>query len=183
MKSFTTSVLLFCFLLVFSRTNASGINFSNETSSPKYGKLLEFFKSYDRTVLKSNDEEEVSAYLILKNKEILSYLQENYPQFGSLEDVDVNDPSVQIFGFYYAVMEANNFEPYEMNENSRVQIPQWLTCAIEVIGAGSGIYNLINGSAFASYASAWAIVKKLVLRYVGWLGVAYTLYEISETCF
>lgn len=184
MKVSILSFLLFSCLFAFSNTSSTPSSLESVSKNSKtYNSLLEFFNSYDTTLLKSGDESVIVDYLKEKNIQIISYLQQNYRQFGSLENIDPESPDVQIFGYYYAIMEANNFQPYDVSEAGRMAIPGWLACAVDVIGAGSGIYELISGAAFESYGAAWALIKRLVKRYVGWLGVAYTLYEIATDCF
>lgn len=187
---FNSSLLIFAVLLttsVFAYGNISGNNTNfakpsnsfSVTNKCNESKLIDIYKSVDGKILNSGDEKMVRAYLIDINKKVATYLQTNYPQLGPTDVFNVEDVDFAVFGLVYALAEYGGH--MESSTVSR-EIPAWLQCVGGVLGV-TAIYELVSGAATATYASTWSVVKKLVKRYVGWLGVGLALWEIATECF
>lgn len=149
-------------------------------------KLIDLVIEGEPAVLKSNDEIRVSTFLKAKNEKIIQYLSSRYPQYG-MPVVDAADPATVWFGLICAMYEANSFKPLSDLKLKSVlssQIPGWLNCSLNVLGASYGVTQLVNSLGTFSYSSVWTVVKFVVKKYVvGWLGTAVALYQIANECF
>lgn len=188
--------LIYSVLLIFAgfftqslSTKAIGLNnkfnililskpFSISTVSNEQ-KLIDIYKKLDGNILKSKDEKMVRAYLIEINKKVAEYLRTHYLHLGSTDFFDVEDVDFAIFGLVYGLAEYGG---YMESTTLSKEIPAWLQCVGGILGI-TAIYELVRDAATATYANVWSIVKKLVKRYVGWIGVGIALWEISTECF
>lgn len=143
-------------------------------------KLFDLYKNLDESILKSGDENAVKTYLVAKNKQILSYLEINYPQLGSLQGIDINHEDFIVFGLVYALAEYGGY--LQSTVAKPAPIPSWIQCVGGVLGV-TAIYELITGAGAASYTTTWSVIRKLAKRYAGWLGVGLALWEIATECF
>ncbi len=184
-KTFLSVFLMVAFLVSYSRPLIQPSNVSNN-GNPVLPianvKLFDLFKSMDQEILKSNDESKVQGYLIKKNSEIRTYLAQTYPKRDA-ESLDINDPDFTGIALLFAMLELNNFETTVQR-----QMPAWLACAGGVVGTIFGVDGIVEEfasivSGNASFSTTWALVKKIIRRYAGWLGVAYAVYEVVTECF
>ena len=146
--------------------------------------LLDIYKNLDKEILNSGDEKQIKHYLINKNKEIAEYLINKYPKLGSFDELEydiIGDIDFSTFGVIYAIAEHAGLLDINKESISTNRNAFW-ECVGGVLGI-TAIYDLISGASGATYGSTWSVVKKLVKRYVGWIGVGYALYEIATTCF
>ncbi len=129
-------------------------------------------------------EEEAAQILQPMNSEILTYLSETYPQFGSTSMIDINDPDFFYFAIVYSLAEQSGFinPANSTNLTAQREIPAWIQCVGGVLGV-TAIYELVSGAATATYSSTWSVIKRLAKRYAGWIGVGLALWEISTECF
>jgi hypothetical protein len=167
-------------LFIVKKSNSIEILKGKKENPVQKENLLELYKNLDGKILTSGDENAVKSYLVEKNKQIFSYLKTKYPKFESLDGIDVNDENFIVFGLVYALAEHGGY--LQSVEARPVGIPGWLQCVGGVLGV-TEIYGLISGASTMTYGTAWGIVKKLVKRYVGWLGVGLALWEIATECF
>lgn len=144
--------------------------------------LIDIFKSCDPRILQSNDEEAISKYLKEKNKEIILYLSRNYPQFGPIDSVDTNDPSTVLLGLFYAVAEANNFQPFDKEPSLQKPLPAWLRCTVDVCLGYFDIREIIGGLGTFEFGTVWKVIKTSIKKYVGFLGAAILIYDIITEC-
>jgi hypothetical protein len=137
-------------------------------------------------MIKANSEEQAAQFLRDKNHKIIDYLVQRYPQYG-VPDVDVNDPATTWFGLICAMYEGVHFKPIkEIKLKGLVyesQIPAWLSCVLDVVGAAYGLNEAVSSLGTFSYGNVWKVVKFVVKKYItGWLTTAVALYQIAENC-
>ena len=150
-------------------------------------KLVDIVLDSDPLLIKANSEEKAAQFLRDKNHKIIDYLVQRYPQYGA-PDVDVNDPATTWFGLICAMYEGVHFRPLKDVKFKSLaiseQIPTWLSCVLDVVGATYGINEAIGSLGTFSYGTVWRVVKFVVKKYItGWLTTAVALYQISQNCF
>lgn len=191
MKKIWMSVFSFVLLLVVFCANSSAQSSkasikSGDLTNPSAIKLIDIVLASDPDIAKSNSEQRAEAFLKEKNTRIVDYLVARYPQYGVV-DVDVNDPATTWFGLMCAWYELNQFQPLNDIQKQSItgqRIPQWLDCALGVLGSAYGVTELVSSLGSFSFGSTWTVVKFVVKKYVtGWLGTAVALYQISKECF
>lgn len=158
------------------------INQSIKSQSPfQQDKLIDIYKNLDKEILNGGNEKQIQEYLIKVNNQTIDYLAKNYPDLGILDHDNVNDVDFAVFGLVYALAEHFGYLGSNTNIVSAERESFW-QCVGGVLGI-TAIYDLVSGASTATYSSTWSVVKKLVKRYVGWIGVGYALYEIATNCF
>ncbi|HVK96955.1 MAG TPA: hypothetical protein VM368_04015, partial [Flavisolibacter sp.] len=126
-----------------STVTNNGTFYSTQGFSGNCGSLANVLQTSDPTVLQSTNENEVAQYLVVKNQEIINFLSQKYPDRLPVNEIDVNDPFTTVFAVVHTLAELNNFE--DLDESEPLQspgegffvssgLPDWLDCAIEIIG-------------------------------------------------
>ncbi len=108
-----------------------------------------------------------------------SYLETNYPQFGSFDGIDINHEDFVVFGLVYALAEKGGYLESGGVETEGIQ--EIASCVNDILGI-SLAYSLIRNASTATYSAIWNVIVKLAKRYAGWLSLAVTLWEIGTEC-
>lgn len=142
--------------------------FENALGSPDYLQL----ENEARTVLQPI------------NVDVLTYLQTTYPQFGSTEMIDVNDPDFVLFAQVYSVAEQMGVLSTTNSTTQQlvIGIPTWLRCTVGVIGGFFNVMDIINGLGTFEFSTVWKAVKSAARKYLGWMGAAILIYDITTQC-
>lgn len=128
-----------------------------QISTSQNANLMDLYKKLDENILKCGDEKIISEYLVKVNLSVHHYLQTNYPQYGSLKQIDIHDQDYIVFGLVYALAEYGGY--LKSDALKTAPIPSWMQCVAAVLGVTS-IYELISNAGTATYANVWSIVKK-----------------------
>jgi hypothetical protein len=152
------------------------------THPQEYKELKDIFSTMDLSILRSKNESRIAEYLSSRNYEIINYLKEKYPNYGPYNAIDIKDPATTWLGLICAIYEGNNWQTNFTL--AKMQIPEWLSCALGVVGASFGITDLITSLGTFAMETTWKVVKFVVKKYVsGWLGTAIALVQIADECF
>ncbi|MBS0645319.1 MAG: hypothetical protein JSR97_01840 [Verrucomicrobia bacterium] len=192
------NVLLLISIMIFLQTSAKSFTSLPTNIKNQESVLVELFKNIDKSKLKSTDSIEIVKYITEKNIEIKNYLVSTYPN-EEFEKIDVNDPGTLYVGLMTAIAETNKYEPIDnlksgsgpntLQTFDKKALPQWASCAMEVIGGMFDIVGLYNEyvALFTSTTTTWStvagVVGRTLRRQFGWLAAAYLCYDIATTCF
>jgi hypothetical protein len=175
-------------ILLFGLASSINVFAQNRPQPVAAARLIDLMIESDPMVLKSNDEQRAEAFLREKNSRMIDYLTQRYPQYGT-PDIDLNDPAASWFGVICAMYEAVGFQPLngldlKTKHMAFQQIPTWLQCTLNTIGAAYGVTQLVSSLGAFSYGTVWKVVKFVVKKYItGWLGTAIALVNIANNCF
>jgi len=166
------------------------VNKQQFAKSSENSKLSDLFINLDTEILDNGSDSEKESYLISFNSDIKSYLVKNYPtQVGEVAKIDSSDMTIFHLGLVHALAEENNFKELEGLEFANMAGNQvWLECAWDTIAAVYSIEALYNSyvtlfTQGATWSTVWPVVRNMVRRYAGWVGVAIIAYEIAADCF
>lgn len=184
-KFFLSLIVIILSYLSNARTTTISTRPISDEKTNISDSLIDIFRTMDTSILYSGNEETISNYLIQKNQEIISYISTNYenPEF-IVASLDPNDVSTTYFGLVCAFYEANNFQPIENNVAAPEDLPQWFTCALNVVGVTSGLSEVFATLGTFSWGSALTVVKFIVKKYVfGWFTAMTAIAGIIRECF
>lgn len=114
--------------------------------------------------------------------DVKSFISQHYPQLGSTDAIDVNDPECAIFVITFAALEENGFANTIGSKNELNRFSSWLRCTIDIVAGYFDIVALIRGLATFETASVWAVVKFGIKKYCGWMIAACLIYDIVNNC-
>jgi hypothetical protein len=131
-------------------------------------------------------EAEAAEIVTPVNQQALTYLSQNYPQFGSTSMVDINDPNFTYFAEVYNVAEGEGLIVPTGNSTPTVAtqaIPAWVTCVSSIVSGFFSIEDLIKGLGTFEFGTVWTVVKFAIKKYAGWFAAAVLIYEVATNCF
>jgi hypothetical protein len=188
-------VMLFSALLLVSLAGFSHTKGLIEPGKPLFKarglknemKLIDIIASVDKTKIDpaTADGERAKDHLATKNEEIIKYIKTKY-QFNDISDpMDAKDNATTIFGLVCTMYEENEFKPFSSGgEIAHRNLPAWLECTFSVLGAVSGVSQILQELGTFSWGSTWKLVKFVVKKYgLGWFGTISAVYAVITTCF
>jgi hypothetical protein len=149
---------------------------------PSKGALLNYYKSFDPQILKSGDEVKIKAYLDKKAVVIYNYIKTNY-QDTICELSEGKSANIILGGLVLAIHEQNNsgngglirYQPNMTAIQSRL-----MHCALMAVTGYDGIEKLLSGTAsLMTGTEVLVILKGILRRYVGYIGIAIAVYEFG----
>jgi hypothetical protein len=169
--------------IIFFSCKKSNTIVVHAEAMPSKGALLNYYKTFDPQILKSGDEVKIKAYLDKKALVIYNYIKKNYQDTicGLSEGKSAN---IILGGLVLAIHEQNNngngglirYQASSANTQTRL-----LHCAVAVLTGYESIQKLFSGTASLMTATeVISILKGMLTRYVGYIGIAVTVYEFGN---
>ena len=179
--SFTAVLLFMCFIIYSCRkSNKETIQ---QESIPEKGTLLSYYKTFDPQILKSGDESKIKIYLDKKAQVIFNYIKTNY-QDTICGLSDGKSANIILGGLALAIYEQNKkgaagLIRYQISAASTET--RLLHCAFAVLTGYESIQKIFSGTASLMTATeVISILKGMLTRYVGYIGIAVTVYEFGN---
>jgi hypothetical protein len=179
--SFITCILLMS-IIIFSCKKLNTVAIHPE-AIPAKGALLSYYKTFDPQILQSGDEIKIKAYLDKKALVIYDYIKTNY-QDTICTLADGKAANIILGGLALAIYEQNkngNSGLVRYQVSSATTQTRLLHCAVSVLTGYESIQKIFSGTASLMTATeVLSILKGMLTRYVGYIGIAVTVYEFGN---
>jgi hypothetical protein len=179
--SFIACILLMS-IIIFSCKKSNTVAIHPE-AIPAKGALLSYYKTFDPQILQSGDEAKIKAYLDKKALVIYDYIKTNY-QDTICTLADGKAANIILGGLALAIYEQNkngNSGLVRYQVSSATTQTRLLHCAVSVLTGYESIQKIFSGTASLMTATeVLSILKGMLTRYVGYIGIAVTVYEFGN---
>jgi hypothetical protein len=176
------AIALLMSIIIFSCRKSTTIAINQEVI-PAKGNLLSYYKTFDPQILRSGDELKIKAYLDKKALVIYDYIKTNY-QDTICSLADGKAANIILGGLALAIYEQNkkgNSGLVRYQISSATTQTRLLHCAVSVLTGYESIQKIFSGTASLMTATeVLSILKGMLTRYVGYIGIAVTVYEFGN---
>jgi hypothetical protein len=180
------SIAIILVLLIPSCKKNNTIVINSEVI-PSQGALLNYYKSFDPEILNSGDTFKIKVYLDKKAAVIYEYLKTNYHDtICSISDG--KSANIILGGLVIAIHEQNQYgntsllmtKSNSLLRTNSAPYSQAIHCALAAVTGYEGIEKLLTGTAsLMSGTEVLALLKGVLKRYVGYIGIAIAVYEFG----
>jgi hypothetical protein len=186
---FSFIAAIFLMITIVSSCKKANTVVQNSETVPEKGALLNYYKTFDPQILNSGDEQKIKPYLDKKAKVIYNYIKTNY-QDTICGLSDGKAANIILGGLVLAIHEKTNSvnkslfinQSNSILRNNSAPSPssQAMHCALFAVTGYDGVEKLLSGTtALMSGTEVLAILRSILKRYVGYVGIAIAVYEFG----
>lgn len=181
---FSFIAAIFLMVIIVSSCKKTNTVVQISETVPEKGALLNYYKTFDPQILNSGDEQIIKPYLDKKAQVIYNYIKTNY-QDTICGLSDGKAANVILGGLVFAIQEKNIVTNSSLIRNQVFSAPtassRALSCALSALSGYEGFEKLLSGtSSLMTAMDVLSILKGVLKRYIGYIGIAVAVYEFGN---